>query len=115
MNPGAFREVTRDEWPPFAPASLVRVLRSRRLLVQVHVEPESVVRLSVCRVEVDRRRGRWREGIPWEELMAVKAAAGYAECDAVEVFPAERDVVNVANMRHLWIPPTPIPFAWRAP
>ena len=31
---------------------------------------------------------------------------------AVEVFPADDQVVNVANMRHLWVLPEPLPFAW---
>lgn len=32
---------------------------------------------------------------------------------AVEIYPAERDIVNVANMRHLWVLPERLPFGWR--
>lgn len=38
---------------------------------------------------------------------------GLADSWAVEVFPADADVVNVANMRHLWILPDAPAFAWR--
>jgi hypothetical protein len=33
--------------------------------------------------------------------------------DAVEVYPPAGDVVNVANMRHLWVLRDRLPFAWR--
>jgi len=48
-----------------------------------------------------------------EALQEIKSAVGYGDRDAVEIFPAQKDLVNVANMRHLWIVPESIPFAWR--
>lgn len=50
------------------------------------------------------------------EWIAVLAGAGKTvplRDDAGEVFPAESDVVNVANMRHLWLLREPPPFGWR--
>jgi len=35
------------------------------------------------------------------------------DADAIEIFPADMDVVNVANMRHLWVMAEPVEFAWR--
>jgi hypothetical protein len=32
---------------------------------------------------------------------------------AVEIYPADGDVVAVANMRHLWLLPEAPAFAWR--
>lgn len=68
--------------------------------------------MSVCRTSM--RQGRWVDGISWDDLQRLKREAGYGESDAVEVYPADSDVVNVANMRHLWILETPIRFAWRS-
>ena len=31
----------------------------------------------------------------------------------MEVYPRTADLVNVANMRHLWVLPELLPFAWR--
>jgi hypothetical protein len=46
-------------------------------------------------------------------LQDIRNAVGFSERDAVEVFPAKNDTVNVANLRHLWIMPEPLAFAWR--
>jgi hypothetical protein len=43
----------------------------------------------------------------------IKNAVGYQDRDAVEVYPSQTDVVNVSNMRHLWILPEKLDFAWR--
>mgnify|MGYP000184382511 CR=1 FL=1 len=114
--PLALQPVPRDDWPESlrtASHAPTRVWRSRHFLVQEYSEARPVnVRLSVSRTTLDG--DRWKEGIGWDELMHIKAAVGYAGFDAVEVFPAERDVVNVANMRHLWVLAEPLPFAWRS-
>ena len=56
---------------------------------------------------------RWADGLSWEDLMALKRQCGRGDRDALEVYPADKDVVNVANMRHLWLPAEPVAFAWR--
>lgn len=89
-----------------------RVLRSRRFLVQEFVEPGGIVRLSINRTTL-RGDGRWDDGITWDELQRLKAEAGYGDRFAVEVYPADGDVVNEGNLRHLWILPEPLAFAWR--
>lgn len=80
--------------------------------MQAWREKAGIIRLSVCRTNLDRN-GNWTDGITWDELQRVKNEAGFAHLDAVEIYPAQRDVVNVANMRHLWIYPEPISHAWR--
>ena len=74
-----------------------------------------VVRLSINRTTLGAN-GRWDENITWDDLQRLKREAGYGDKDAVEVFPADVDVVNVANMRHLWVfvGNYRLPFAWRA-
>jgi hypothetical protein len=80
-------------------------------LVQAFDEAGGVVRLTVNSAKNDGRN--WADRIPWDDLQAIKSACGYGDRDAVEVYPPTRDVVNVANMRHLWVLSDPLPFAWR--
>lgn len=108
------RPVPRTLWPGDIPPKVIGVWRSREYLVQVYQEADAVVRLSICRTDLDDTL-EWGEGFTWEDLQAIKNAVGFASRDAVEIFPAEDDVVNVANMRHLWVLPDPVPFAWRGP
>ena len=94
----------------------VRVFRSRDYLVQVIEEPKpNVIRLTVCRTAIDDY-GDWRDNISWDEMQRLKNEAGYEDCDAIEIYPAEKDKVNVGNMRHLWIDlnTTGCQFTWRA-
>ena len=109
--PVSLKEIPRSEWPtPDGPQ--LRVLRSRDFLVQEYpAEGMALVRLSVNITSMDGTR--WKDGIPWEDLQRIKAEVGYPMHDAVEVFPRATDVVNVANMRHIWIMRDLLPFAWR--
>ena len=110
--PAALKEIPRSEWPNLDGPQL-RVLRSREYLVQEFGGDGLVlVRLSINITSMDG--ARWADGISWEDLQRLKAEAGYALHDAVEVFPSVMDVVNVANMRHLWVMREKLPFAWRA-
>jgi hypothetical protein len=112
-------ELTRlseGEFPP-RPANLkgpmpVEVWRSRCFLLQVYPVSPMIERLSVNRTEIDIS-GNWVQDVSWEELQDLKRQCGRGDLDAVEIYPADADVVNVANMRHLWVLKVPIPSAWR--
>lgn len=80
-------------------------------LVQAYDEAGGVVRLTVNSVQHNGRS--WADRIPWDDLQAIKSACGFGDRDAVEVYPPTKDVVNVSNMRHLWVLPEPLAFAWR--
>lgn len=85
---------------------LVEVWRSRSYLCQIYApEPERncLERLSICRAEIDTTNRRWRDGLTWDELMQVKREVGYGNFDAVEAYPRDFDIVNIANFRHLFI------------
>lgn len=112
-HPAALAEVPRAKWPSGNPTSLVRVLRSRGFAVQVYAVAPGVNRMSVNRAAI-QKDGAWQCDISWEELQELKRQAGYGDKDAVEVYPAEKDIVNVANMRYLWILDQAVPFAWRS-
>lgn len=109
---GVFVEWPKEKWPPIqisAPPD--KVMRSREFFVQIF--GGELPRLTISRTEINKH-GDWKEGISWEELMDIKSGCGFGDRDAVEAFPKDKDVVNVANMRHLWIvSPEYSKFFWR--
>jgi hypothetical protein len=107
--------VKMDHWQdmPRLPQGLIEVWRSREYLVQVYAEQPGIVRASINVTALDSKHGRWQDGIPWDDIQCIKREIGRGNKDAVEVYPADRDVVNVANMRHIWIFDEPLPYAWR--
>ena len=105
----ALSPVPPDKWPQ-RPAGLVEVWRNQRFLVQIYHD-NGYERMSVIRSS--RNDGEWADGITWDELQQLKRECGRGDAWAVEIYPAERHVVNVANMRHLWILPKPPQYGWR--
>ena len=87
--------------------------RSSKFLACLYIEPgKAARRLSICRCKIDDA-GRLEANIAWEDLQQVKSECGFGGLDAVEVYPRDADVVNVANMRHLWLLPEPSALVWR--
>lgn len=113
--PRELRLVPREQWPlEHQRGAIVRVWRSREFLVQEYAERAPVlVRLSVLRTTVDPQAARWVDGITWDQLQQIKAECGYSDHDALELYPIDADVVNVANLRHLWVMREHVAFAWR--
>lgn len=99
--------VPSDEWPSsqYDPAR-IEVWKNDKFLAQVFSEQHGQLRVSVNSIR--RKNGGWRDGITWEQLMEIKRQIGRAEEYAVEVLPRDTDIVNVANMRHFWILPSPV-------
>lgn len=113
--PTMLRQIPREDWPLTCQAMMhppAEVWRSSGFLVQVYAEAFNIERLTVCRTAVDC--DRWKAEISWDDLQRLKRECGRGDKDAVEVYPADRDVVNVANMRHLWVMDLPLDFIWRA-
>ena len=90
----------------------VRAWRSNRFCVQLFDEKPGLVRLTINRTQIDHN-GHWLDGITWEELQEIKTQVGYGDYDAVEVFPANKDLMFFANMRHLFVFDAPLDFVWR--
>lgn len=110
-HPEFLQEIPRDQWPSHS-VSRTRLWRSRDFLVQEFAEsPPVTVRLTVSRTTL--QGGRWLDGISWDDLQRLKRECGHGERDAVEIFPADEDLVNHANMRHLWVLDGKVEFAWR--
>ena len=105
--------VPESECPPKPPGQ-VMAWRSRDYLVQIFrsESPNVLCRMSINRTRIDSKGG-WQQDIPWEDLQRLKSEVGYGELDAVEVYPADKDVVNVAAMRHIFILDESLSFAWR--
>jgi hypothetical protein len=112
-QPVVLQLVPREQWPS-QPPTLLRVWRNRSFLVQEYAAPAGQVRLSVNRASLTAG-GDWAAEITWDELQQLKAECGYADRWAVEVFPPAESVVNVANMRHLWLLADAPEFAWKRP
>ena len=109
--PSHLVQVPPECWPRQSPQSVFQVWRSREFLVQV-AEEAGHIRLSVCRLTMGAA-GQFYDGITWDELQRLKAECGRGDQAAVEIYPPDQHVVNVANMRHLWLVEPP-PFMWTA-
>lgn len=102
--------VPEDEWPffPMWETIPVKVWRSADYLAVLYVQrTDGMRRLTVnsTRRTANRKRQSgtdWRDGITWDELQRVKNETLGPDVWCVEVYPAQNDVVDVANMRHLW-------------
>ena len=111
--PEKLTSIEKDKWPTQNQTRpLLSVLRSSRFLVMIYREREGVLWMSVNRTEV--KGSRWVDGITWDELQALKREAGFGERDAIEIYPRDEDVVDVANIRHLFIlEDSLVEFGWR--
>lgn len=89
----------------------VRVYRNNKFLVQIYLETGGVLRLSINKTSITKT-GDWMDGITWDELQEIKNKLGYKDKEAIEFFPANDDLVNVANIRHLFILPEKLPFGF---
>lgn len=111
--PAHLVSVPRDKWPThLRSAKLTECWRSNTYLVQVHAEENGIERLSICKT-ILRDDGQYDDKIPWEILQRLKSECGRGDKCAVEVYPPDSQIVNVANMRHLWILPEPPAFMWK--
>jgi len=70
-------------------------------LLETRSVGEHNVRVYADRLAVWRKDG---QRLTWKELQAVKVAV-WGDRVAVEVYPAQGDVVNLRHTRHLWTGP----------
>lgn len=117
-RPVQLTEISRERIEatyPNAKHPPTRVWQSRKYLVQMFDEAPflgvDVRRITVCRVTLGAD-GRWEDGLSWDELQDIKREIGYGNWYGVEIYPRDRDVVNVANMRHVWLLSTPLELGW---
>jgi hypothetical protein len=111
--------LSKDEWPQamMHNEELQRVWRSREFLIQEYLE-DGHIRLSVIDVRKIKAFGKhdykFGKSITWDDLQRIKAEVGYGDRCAVEVYPPDNLIVNVQNMRHLWILDEIPSYCWGA-
>lgn len=94
--PEELTPIPREQWPPWPPgpsAGPVAAWWSRRYVVQVYGDG---------RIAIRGNGGKVLE-VSWSEIQDVKRAIGFGDHWAVEFYPADADVVDVAPMRWLWL------------
>ena len=99
------REIPRYEWPvDNDDDNVIKVFIGRGFLVQIRQHGDCL-RLSINKIKhwFDEGKPVWEDGITWDDLQAIKNDCGYADRWLCEYYPAEDEVVNVANIRHLWL------------
>ena len=105
-----------NEWPERHKEDksfLLQVWISRKYLVQIFDENKQIVGMRRLSVNYLRYNSRgWKDGMTWDELMQVKRDVGCGDHYAIEVYPCDRDIVNDANIRHLWLLTQPLPIGW---
>jgi hypothetical protein len=111
------RQVPENEWPVMAPTTgkypsiPLSVWRSKKFLACVWQEPTGYIRISIHRTIIDSSY-QFVDGICWDDLQRIKNEIGFSDKDCIELYPAESDVVNVANIRHLFVLPEKSPYNW---
>ena len=91
--------------------------RSKKYLVQIWdeatAEYPALKRLSISR-SLLAENGHWQDQLTWDELQVIKREIGFGEWYAIEAYPRDSDLVNVANIRHLWLLDKPLGIGWFA-
>lgn len=95
-----FTTVPPHRWPTgiTIPEGLFCLLQNGHLLVFLCERPGGLTLMMV-----QRRNGK--DGLLWDDLQWVKDAVGLGDHEAIEIYPRGSDLVNVANIRHLWVLP----------
>lgn len=103
----------REKWPERGQLqNMVGVWVSSKFMAQAFDEGNGITRVSVNRTMINDS-GMWDDSISWDELMLVKREVGFGDRFAYEILPSDDHIVNVANMRHFWVFPEPLPFGWK--
>jgi len=99
------------EWKDNIPKGLVKVYQNPVFFVQVYENPTRIT-VSKNKHKMSIRGPIWEDGITWDQLQDIKDSIGYADKWFVELYPPIDEVVNVANMRHLWLIDAPKDYGW---
>lgn len=54
-------------------------------------------------IRLDIERKDKNDGITWDEIQQIKSDCGFKDQDAIEFYPAQTDVINTGNVRHLYV------------
>ena len=93
-------EVASRDWPTVELHRLRRLRKNEALIIMECVRPAGHAVLMIQFLD-----GRDTAALTWAHLQELKGMCGHGKREAVEIYPADDAVVNVANMRHLWLLP----------
>ncbi len=111
--PNFLKSVPSELWPKYhVMLRPLELWRSREFLVQIFKPVNGGERMTVNRTEIDET-GAWKQNISWDDLMKLKTQCGRHDRWAVEIYPPDEKIVNVANMRHVWLVEEAPSFAWK--
>ena len=86
------------------PQDIDKIYRSKKYTVIVWNVPAGK-KLSIQRNEWDSHTNRYKDQITWDEIMEIKRQVGFGEQNAIEFYPPDSQVINIANVRHIWLLP----------
>ncbi|MBI4692744.1 MAG: hypothetical protein HY749_01840 [Gammaproteobacteria bacterium] len=101
---------TQAESEPRDP-SLVGVWAGDSVLVMAHQEGDAV-RLAMLSTELDGAALASTDAYSFDELQQIKREVGYGDRCAVEIYPADADIVGGPAARHLWVLPPGHRIRW---
>ena len=95
--------VRQPDVPETFSSKIIESWRSRKFVAVVYEINKNIERISINRTDFNQNHTRWKDGISWDDIQKLKAECGRGHLEAVEVYPADKDIVNVANIRHIWV------------
>lgn len=106
-----FVELPREEFENYSfPPE--RTWRNKNYLASLYKDyANGNLRLSVQRATI-KDDGSYEDGISWDKIQEIKRLVGFGDWWGLEVFPADDQLVNVSNIRHVWLFKERPPFAW---
>ena len=94
------------------PKRLIKAYISKKFFVQLYQEEDKPLRISINRTGLTSNYD-WEDSITWDDIQKIKNEIGFKDKDCVEIYPAEKNAVNVANMRHIWVMEDLLDFSWK--
>lgn len=99
------RELDDNEWPfmPCLETTPLRVWMSNEYMAVLYRQNmDGKERLTINRTRKGAN-GKYRDGITWDELQRIKNECLGEDVWCAEMYPAQADVINIQNQRHLWV------------
>lgn len=110
-RPEILTQVPESKWPSNRESKRIKVWISKKYLVQEFIETDAI-RITINRTTINKDNN-WNDKISWDELQNIKNEIGYGNHYAIEIYPPDHDVINVANMRHIWVLDQPLAIGWK--
>ena len=95
-----------DPYIPYSshPEDIKTIFRSKQYTVILWKQNrfDGKQRFSITRNEWSSKERRYVGNISWDEIMEIKRQMGLGEVECWEYYPKDSEVINEANMRHIF-------------